>query len=111
MDEIRWQSFQKVVVLTGAGISVASGLRPYRGKGGLWEEQPELADLATAEAIARDPHGVWRLFGPMRTQAKQAPPNAAHVALAELEKKVPLTLITQNVDRLHHRAGSKNVVE
>jgi NAD-dependent deacetylase len=98
-------------VLTGAGISVASGLRPYRGKGGLWDEQPELEELATAEGLARDPHGVWRAFGPMRRIAKEAQPNAAHFALAKLEERVPLAILTQNVDGLHQRAGSKNVVE
>ena len=97
-----------MVVLTGAGVSVASGLRPYRGPGGLWTEQPELAARMTAGAA---PDDLWRLFGPLRGELARAEPNAAHRALAALEARVPLTVITQNIDGLHQRAGSQSVVE
>ena len=97
-----------MVVLTGAGVSVASGLRPYRGPGGLWTDQPELAARMTAGAA---PDDLWHLFGPLRGELARAEPNAAHRALAALEARVPLTVITQNIDGLHQRAGSQSVVE
>jgi NAD-dependent deacetylase len=105
--------YRNIVVLTGAGVSVASGLRPYRGPGGLWEEAG-VAELATPAALVERPEEVWRLFGPLRTQARAAQPNAAHHALAALERRLGpdvVTLITQNVDGLHQRAGSSNVLE
>ncbi|MBN2193987.1 MAG: NAD-dependent deacylase [Polyangiaceae bacterium] len=105
----------KIVVLTGAGISVASGLRPYRGPGGLWEEHPELADIATGEAAKTDPMAPWRAFGAVRAAVLAAEPNPAHLALANLEARLKgtatVTVITQNVDGLHQRAGSQDVVE
>lgn len=108
-------SVRKMVVLTGAGISVASGLRPFRGPGGLWEEHPEMAEKATGRAFGRDPFSVWQTFGPMRKMVREAEPNPAHHALAELEHRLKgqasLTVITQNVDGLHQRAGSRAVVE
>jgi len=100
-------SYRRAVVLTGAGVSVASGLRPYRGPGGVWNEQPELREQAGADALARDPMLVWRVFGPMRAELAAALPNPAHRALARPE----LTIITQNIDGLHQRAGSPNVIE
>ncbi|HVI03455.1 MAG TPA: NAD-dependent deacylase [Enhygromyxa sp.] len=107
-------SHRRIVVLTGAGISVASGLRPYRGPGGLWDEHPELERLATAETARRDLLAIWRAFAPMRPQVLAAEPNAAHLALARFEAQHPdkqLTIITQNVDGLHTRAGSRRVIE
>lgn len=108
-------AYKKVVFLTGAGISVASGLRPYRGPGGLWEEAGT-KDFANASAIETDPAGVWRLFGGLRALALAAGPNAAHLALAEIERSFrtesrSVTVITQNVDGLHQRAGSNRVIE
>jgi NAD-dependent deacetylase len=107
-------AWRHVVVLTGAGISVASGLPTYRGPGGLWT-RPENAELPDAALYARDPSRLWALFGPLRSQARAARPNAAHLALAEWESKRAqgrsFTLVTQNVDGLHARAGSRNVVE
>lgn len=110
----RWLSEARgTVVLTGAGVSVASGLRPYRGAGGLWTEKPELADEMRAGVPLER---VWRVFGPFRSAVAAAQPNAAHVALARLEqaaraRDAGFTLITQNVDALHLRAGSREVIE
>ena len=103
---------QTVTVLTGAGISAGSGLATFRdAQTGLWAHfRPE--DLATPEAFARDPELVWRWYAWRRTLADTAAPNPAHTALMELAKRVPrFTLITQNVDSLHQRAGSVNVIE
>ncbi|MBI4952302.1 MAG: NAD-dependent deacylase [Myxococcales bacterium] len=107
------QRYRHIVVLTGAGISVASGLRPYRGPGGLWLEAG-VAALATPQALAERPADVWRLFGPLRALAKGAQPNAGHAALAAAEARLTdaeFTIITQNIDGLHQRAGSRNVIE
>ncbi|MEM7605109.1 MAG: Sir2 family NAD-dependent protein deacetylase [Myxococcota bacterium] len=104
--------YRRVVVLTGAGISVASGLRPYRGPGGIWTEGGDVS-LSTAEGFAKDPAGSWALFGAMRNAAKNAEPNPAHFSLAQFETACPgeVLVVTQNVDGLHQRAGSSNVVE
>lgn len=100
-----------VAALTGAGISAESGIPTFRGAGGTWaRERPE--DVATPEAFARDPARVWRWYDARRRAAEAAAPNAAHRALADLEARVPrFTLVTQNVDGLHVRAGARNVVE
>ncbi len=114
MKPLGLQKYRRIVVLTGAGISVASGLRPYRGPGGLWEEAG-IADLATPQALAERPAEVWRLFGPVRVQARAAQPNDGHLALAKVQSSLPagaqLCLVTQNIDGLHQRAGSQDVVE
>lgn len=106
--------YRSIVVLTGAGVSVASGLRPYRGPGGLWEEAG-LAEIATARALVERPGDVWRLFGAVRIAARAAQPNAAHTAIAAVERGLgegaSFTLVTQNIDGLHQRAGSRNVIE
>jgi NAD-dependent deacetylase len=100
-----------VTALTGAGISAESGIPTFRGPGGLWKRfRPE--DLATPEAFARDPKLVWEWYDWRRTLIATAQPNAGHAALAALERARPsFTLITQNVDGLHERAGSRNVVK
>lgn len=101
-------------MLTGAGISAASGLRPYRGPGGLWSEI-DVDDVVTAAALARDPRRVWSFFAGARRSIAAARPNPAHLALAQLESRLApgqsLTIVTQNIDGLHQRAGSRNVVE
>lgn len=106
--------YRNIVVLTGAGMSVASGLPTYRGKGGLWKNG-EFDSRATAEGIQADLMATWELFLPMRAACREATPNEGHRALAALEAALPLdasfTLITQNVDGLHTRAGSQSVVE
>ena len=100
-----------VAVLTGAGISAESGVPTFRGAGGLWNNyKPE--DLATPEAFARDPKLVWEWYNWRRSLIAPALPNPAHKALVQLEiKKRVYTLITQNVDGLHDRAGSGRMLK
>ena len=101
-----------VCVLTGAGISAESGIPTFRDAlTGLWSKfSPQ--ELATPEAFARDPETVWSWYEWRRELIRQAQPNAGHLALAELARRVPgLTLVTQNVDGLHQRAGSQGVLE
>jgi NAD-dependent deacetylase len=102
---------QRVTVLTGAGISAESGVPLFRGAGGLWQKhRPE--DLATPQAFSRDPQLVWEWYDWRRARVAEAKPNPAHYALAELEQRVSdFTLITQNVDGLHDRAGSYNILK
>ena len=100
-----------VAVLTGAGISAESGVPTFRGNGGLWNNY-RAEDLATPEAFARDPKLVWQWYNWRREQVAPALPNPAHDALVRLEiKKRVFTLITQNVDGLHDRAGSGKILK
>jgi len=101
----------RVAVLTGAGISAASGIPTFRGEqDSLWSRyRPE--ELATPQAFGRDPELVWRWYDWRRSLIADAEPNAAHRALAELASKSAVTLITQNVDGYHQQAGSQNVLE
>jgi len=100
-----------LAVLTGAGISAESGIPTFRGDGGLWKEF-KAEDLATPEAFARDPKLVWEWYNWRREKIAPALPNAAHKALVQLEIKMrSFTLITQNVDGLHDRAGSGRVLK
>lgn len=99
---------KKIVVLTGAGISAESGLKTFRDADGLWEGYNVL-DVATPEAWQRDPVLVQRFYNERRVQVNAAQPNNAHYALAELEKHFDVTIITQNIDDLHERAGSTQV--
>ncbi len=103
----------RIVALTGAGVSAESGLATFRGPGGHWRNhRPE--DLATPQAFARDPFLVWEWYAERRALAAAAQPNPAHRALARLEQaRAPgdFTLVTQNVDGLHRRAGSADPVE
>ncbi len=101
-----------VCVLTGAGISAESGVPTFRdAQTGLWAKfRPE--DLATPEAFARDPRRIWDWYEWRRELVRRVEPNAGHHALAQLAGRVPkLTLVTQNVDGLHQRAGSTGVIE
>jgi NAD-dependent deacetylase len=100
----------RLVVLTGAGISAESGLATFRGSGGLWNGY-RVEEVATPEAWQADPELVWRFYSMRRRDALAAKPNAAHVALAELEQKLGdrFYLCTQNVDDLHERAGSHRI--
>ncbi|MDO5604276.1 MAG: NAD-dependent deacylase [Paracoccus sp. (in: a-proteobacteria)] len=99
----------RIVVLTGAGISAESGLATFRASDGLWEEH-RIEDVATPEGFARDPALVHRFYNMRRAAAAAAVPNAAHHALADLARRHELVLITQNVDDLHERAGSPEVI-
>ncbi|MGA9755814.1 MAG: NAD-dependent deacylase [Desulfobaccales bacterium] len=101
----------RVVALTGAGISVESGIPSFRGAGGLWDRYDPM-EYAHIQALRRDPAKVWQLLKEMDATITRARPNPAHYALAELEARGFLVgIITQNVDNLHQAAGSKRVVE
>ncbi len=102
---------ERVAVLTGAGISHESGIPVFRGPSGLWRQyRPE--ELATPEAFARDPRLVWEWYDWRRSVVAGAEPNPGHYALVELERRTPdFTLITQNVDGLHDRAGSHRLLK
>lgn len=99
-----------VAVLTGAGISAESGIPTFRGGGGLWR-QYRVEEIATPEAFRRDPRLVWEWYESRRESIARAQPNAGHRALAELARRTKVTLITQNIDGLHARAGSPEVIE
>ncbi len=103
----------RIVILTGAGISAESGIRTFRASDGLWEEH-RIEDVATPEAFARDPALVQRFYNRRRAQLQEpaVQPNAAHRALARLEREYPgeVLLVTQNVDDLHERAGSEKLI-
>ncbi|WP_278350283.1 SIR2 family NAD-dependent protein deacylase [Marinobacter nauticus] len=100
---------EHIVVLTGAGISAESGLSTFRDNGGLWE-QHSVYDVATPEAFERNRDLVLRFYNERRRQLRNAQPNPAHRLLAELENRFQVTVITQNVDDLHERGGSSNVL-
>lgn len=100
-----------LAVLTGAGVSVESGLPTFRGPGGLWEGvKPE--ELATEAAFLKDPAKVWRWYAWRLSLVRKARPNPGHIALARMERLLPrMTLVTQNVDGLHRAAGSRALLE
>ncbi|GAB3275775.1 NAD-dependent deacylase [Larkinella harenae] len=100
---------KKIVVLSGAGISAESGLRTFRDSNGLWENY-RVEEVATPEAWARNPDLVLEFYNQRRKQALDARPNAGHLALKHLERYFDVTIITQNVDNLHEKAGSSKVV-
>lgn len=100
---------KKIVVFTGAGISAESGLKTFRDSGGLWEEY-NVEDVATPQAWEKNPVMVLDFYNMRRRQALNAKPNAAHNALVLLEKKFDVHIITQNIDDLHEKAGSKKVL-
>lgn len=100
---------KKLVVLTGAGMSVESGLSTFRDSGGLWDRYP-VEDVATPEGWERNPALVQGFYNKRRKELLTVEPNAGHKGLAELEKEYDVTIITQNVDNLHERAGSTHVL-
>ncbi len=100
---------RRIVVLTGAGISAESGIRTFRDSGGLWEEH-DVTEVATYEAWKKNPELVLRFYNERRKQVIEAQPNEGHKALVRLESKFDVQIITQNVDDLHERAGSKNIL-
>lgn len=100
---------KKMVVLTGAGVSAESGLKTFRDSDGLWEGY-RVEDVATFQAWRKDPELVLEFYNVRRKGVLEAKPNAAHIGLAELEKDFDVTIITQNIDDLHERAGSTRVL-
>jgi NAD-dependent deacetylase len=102
-------SKKKLVVLTGAGISAESGLKTFRDSDGLWEGY-EVTEVATPRGWRKNPQLVLEFYNERRKNVADAKPNAAHYGLAELEKDFDVTIITQNIDDLHERAGSTNVL-
>jgi NAD-dependent deacetylase len=111
MSTIAISPSDHVFVLTGAGISAESGLPTFRASDGLWAGH-RVEDVCTPEALEQDPELVWQFYSERRAQGEKADPNPAHIALAELEAELGdrFFLCTQNVDDLHERAGSKNLV-
>jgi NAD-dependent deacetylase len=107
LEAIRRRRWERIVVFTGAGVSAESGIPTFRGAGGLWRNFRS-EDLATPEAFARDPRLVWEWYEWRRGLVRNARPNAAHFAIAQMKRAV---VITQNVDALHARAGSRDVIE
>jgi NAD-dependent deacetylase len=107
----RLAAARSICVLTGSGMSSESGLPTFRGAGGLWRTH-RVEELASPDGFARDPRLVWSWYNERRAAHASAQPNAGHIALAQLEAASrDFTLVTQNVDSLHLRAGSKNFVE
>lgn len=100
---------KQMVVLTGAGMSQESGIRTFRDSGGLWEEH-NIMDVASPEGWRRNPEMVLKFYNDRRKQLLESQPNPGHIGLAELEKKININIITQNVDDLHERAGSTKVL-
>jgi NAD-dependent deacetylase len=110
IDNFEQRRIERIVVLTGAGVSAESGLATFRDARGLWEKHNPM-DIATPEAFARDPQLVYRFYNARRNQLREAAPNSAHRALARLQREFPghVFLVTQNVDDLHERGGSEQV--
>lgn len=100
---------KKIVILTGAGISAESGLKTFRDSDGLWEGY-NIEDVATPQAWQRNPELVQDFYNMRRKSVLEAKPNAAHYALSRLEEKYEVTIVTQNIDDLHERGGSTNVI-
>jgi NAD-dependent deacetylase len=100
---------KNLVILSGAGMSAESGLRTFREMGGLWEEY-DVMEVASPDAWRRDPELVMRFYNERRKQLLECSPNAGHIGIADLEKDFNVQIITQNVDDLHERAGSTNIL-
>lgn len=100
---------KKLAVLTGAGVSAESGISTFRDNGGLWDKY-NVEDVASIEGWYRDPGLVLDFYNTRRKELQKAMPNAAHLAIADLEKNFDVTVITQNIDNLHERAGSTRII-
>ena len=100
---------KKITVLTGAGVSAESGVSTFRDSDGLWENH-KVEDVASIEGWYRNPQLVLDFYNARRAQLFQVRPNSAHLAIAELEKEYKVTVVTQNVDNLHERAGSTKII-
>ena len=105
--------YTNIVILTGAGISAESGIQTFRAQDGLWEDH-RIEDVATPEGFERDPELVQKFYNQRRAKLQEdwVKPNPAHLALGRLEKELKgrVTIITQNIDNLHERAGNKNII-
>ena len=102
-------ALKRIVALTGAGISAESGLKTFRDSDGLWENH-RVEDVATPQAWKKNQDLVLNFYNERRRAARKAAPNRGHLVLAEMQNEFDVTIITQNVDDLHERAGSKNVI-
>ncbi|MBP2692139.1 MAG: NAD-dependent deacylase [Muribaculaceae bacterium] len=100
---------KRLVISTGAGMSAESGISTFRDAGGLWENYPVM-DVCSADGFIRNPALVHKFYNERRAQLVNCKPNAGHIALAELESRFDVKIITQNVDDLHERAGSSDVL-
>lgn len=100
---------KNLVILTGAGMSAESGITTFRDAGGLWEQYPVM-QVASIEGYMRDPALVIQFYNERRAQLPLVKPNAGHIGLAELERDFNVTIVTQNIDNLHERAGSSHVI-
>lgn len=100
---------KNLVILSGAGMSAESGISTFRDAGGLWDKYPVM-QVASAEGYVRDPELVINFYNECRKQLLDVEPNAGHIGLAELEKDFNVTVVTQNVDNLHERAGSTRII-
>ena len=100
---------KNLVILSGAGMSAESGISTFRDAGGLWDKYPVM-QVASAEGYVRDPELVINFYNERRKQLLDVEPNAGHIGLAELEKDFNVTVVTQNVDNLHERAGSTRII-
>lgn len=109
VEEKRNKAMMKIVVLTGAGISAESGIATFRDSNGLWEGHDVMA-VASPQGWTRNPELVLNFYNERRKAALKAKPNAGHLALAKLEDDFDVTVITQNVDNLHEKAGSSKVI-
>lgn len=105
-----FKNVKSIVFVTGAGISQESGIPTFRGKDGHWRKHDPMK-LATIDAFYEDPHLVWEWYEDRRQNIRAAEPNPGHKAIAELEKFYKVTVLTQNIDGLHQRAGSSRVLE
>ena len=103
------KSLKKLVVLSGAGMSAESGIATFRGADGLWEGN-RVEEVATPEAFRANPELVLNFYNARRKNVLEAIPNAGHFALAQLENEFDVQIVTQNVDNLHERAGSSNIL-
>jgi len=104
------KDFKRIVFVTGAGISQESGIPTFRGKDGLWRNYDAMK-LATIDAFYEDPKLVWEWYNERRRNIFSANPNQGHIAISELEKYADVTVLTQNVDGLHQKAGSSKILE
>ncbi|MFC1849817.1 NAD-dependent deacylase [candidate division CSSED10-310 bacterium] len=111
MAEIQIKHYNKIVFFTGAGLSAESGIPTYRGKGGVWQEY-NYEDFACQRAFDKDPQKVWEFHNKRREFINGCQPNEGHRIIAAVEQTKPQTMvITQNIDGMHQRAGSKKVIE